>query len=58
MDGAISKSLIQSTVDCWASAPSLLFDLRPNYGGGNENMAPPSKGSVYAVLYSVPPTLV
>ena len=58
MGGAISKSLIQSTVDCWASAPSLLFDLRQNYGEDNENMAPPSKGSVYALLHSVPPTLM
>ena len=31
-----SKSLIQFSVDGWGCAPSLLFDLRPNYGGGNE----------------------
>ena len=30
----ISKSLIQFSVDC---VPSLLFDLRWNYGGGNED---------------------
>ena len=38
MGGAIlSKSLIQFSVDGQSSAPSLLFDLRPNYGGGNED---------------------
>ena len=31
-----SKSLIQFFVDGKGSVPSLLFDLRPNYGGGNE----------------------
>ena len=37
MDGAmISKSLIQFSVDGWGCVPSLLSDLRPNYGGGNE----------------------
>ena len=36
MGGAIlSKSLIQFSVDGQSSAPFLLFDLRPNYGGGN-----------------------
>ena len=36
MGGAIlSKSLIQFSVDGQSSAPSLLFDLRPNYSGGN-----------------------
>ena len=33
----LSKSLIQFSVDGWGYVPSLLFDLRPNYGGGNEN---------------------
>ena len=38
MGGAIlSKSLIQFSVDGWGCVPSLLFDLRPNYGGGNEH---------------------
>ena len=32
----VSKSLIQFSVDGWGSVPSLLFDLRPNYVGGNE----------------------
>ena len=37
MGGAmLSKSLIQFSVDEWGSVPSLLFDLRPNNGGGNE----------------------
>ena len=33
----LSKSLIQFSVDRWGCVPSLLFDLRPNYGGGNED---------------------
>ena len=33
----LSKSLIQFSVDGWGSAPSLLFDLRQNCGGGNED---------------------
>ena len=33
----LSKSLIQFSVDGWVCVPSLLFDLRPNYGGGNED---------------------
>ena len=38
MGGAmLSKSLIQFSVDGWSCVPSLLFDLRPNYGGGNED---------------------
>ena len=41
MDGAIlSKSLIQFSVDGWGCVPSLLFDLRPNYGGGNDYNGP------------------
>ena len=35
--GRASKSLIQFSVDGWGCAPSRLFDLRPNYGGGNED---------------------
>ena len=30
----LSKSLIQFSVDGWGCVPSLLFDLRPNYGEG------------------------
>ena len=32
----ISNSLIQFSTDGWGCVSSLLFDLRPNYGGGNE----------------------
>ena len=38
MGGAmLSKSLIQFSVGGWGCVPSLLFDLRLNYGGGNED---------------------
>ena len=33
----LSKSLVQFSVDGWGCVPSLLFDLRPNYGRGNED---------------------
>ena len=33
----LSKSWIQVSVDGWGCVPFLLFDLRPNYGGGNED---------------------
>ena len=33
----LSKSLIQFSVDGQGYVPSLLFDMRPNYGGGNED---------------------
>ena len=33
----LSKSLIQFSVDGWGCVPSLLFDVRENYGGGNED---------------------
>ena len=33
----LSKSLIQFSVDWWSCVPSLLFNLRPSYGGGNED---------------------
>ena len=33
----LSKYLIQFSVDGWGRVPFLLFDLRPNYGGGNED---------------------
>ena len=32
----LKKSLIQFSVEGWGCVPSLLFDLRSNYGGGNE----------------------
>ena len=53
----LSKSLIQFSVDGWGCVPSLLFDLRPNFGGGNEDNGPPSKGPMQALLHSVPLTL-
>ena len=34
----LSKSLIQFSFDVQSCVPSLLFDLMPNYGGGNETM--------------------
>ena len=33
----LGKYLIQFSLDGWGCVPSLLFDLRPNYGGGNED---------------------
>ena len=33
----LSNSLIQFSVNCQGCVPSLLFDLRPNYGRGNED---------------------
>ena len=33
----LNKSLIQFFVHGWGCVPSLFFDLRPNYGGGNED---------------------
>ena len=33
----LSKSLTQFSVDGWGCVPSLLFDPRSNYGGGNED---------------------
>ena len=33
----LSKSLIQFSVDGQGCVPSLLLDLRPNYGGGDED---------------------
>ena len=33
----LSKSLTLFSVEGWGCVPSLLFDLRPNYGGGNED---------------------
>ena len=33
----LRKSLIRFSLDKWVCVPSLLFDLRPNFGGGNED---------------------
>ena len=35
--GFAQLSLIQFSVDGWCCVPSLLFDLGPNHGGGNED---------------------
>ena len=32
----LGESLMQSSIDGWGCVPAQLFDLRPNYGGGNE----------------------
>ena len=46
MDGAmLSKSLIQFSVDGQGCVPSLLFDLRPNYGGDMQIMVTSFKRS-------------
>ena len=34
----LSKSLFQFSVDGWGCVPSLLFDLRPNYGEDNGDL--------------------
>ena len=58
MGGAmLSKSLIQFSVDGQGCVPSLLFDLRPNYGEGNEYNGTPSKVPCTTLLHSVLPTL-
>ena len=36
-EAMLSKSLVQFSVDGQGYVPSLLFDLRPNYAGGNED---------------------
>ena len=36
-EAMLSKSLVQFSFDGWSCVPSLLFDVRPNYGGGNED---------------------
>ena len=51
----LSKSLIQFSVDGWSCVPSLLFDLRPNYGGGNEDNVDLLQ-KVHAIPHPVPPT--
>ena len=55
MGGAmLSKSLILFSVDGRGCVPSLLFDLRSNYGAGNEDL---QKVCMHALLHSVSPTL-
>ena len=56
MDWAmLSKFLIPFSVDGWSCVPSLLFDLRPNYGGGNEDNGNLLQ-KVHAMPHSVPST--
>ena len=52
----LSKSLIQFSINGWGSVSSLLFDLRPNYGGGNEDNGDLLQ-KVPHRLHSVPLTL-
>ena len=55
----LSKFLIQFSVDGRGCVPSLLFDLSPNYGGGNEDngYCACTVGPVHALPHSLPPTL-
>ena len=55
---SVFDGIQHSPVDGWGCAPSLLFGLRPKYGGGNEeNGDLLSKGPMQALLHSVPQTL-
>ena len=58
MDRAmLSKSLTQFSIDRWGCVPSLLLDLRPNYGDeDNGDLLP--KVPLQALLHSVPPALL
>ena len=59
MAGAmLSKSLIQLSIDGRDCVPSLLFDLRPDYGGGNEDNGDFLQKVLHKLLHSVPPTLL
>ena len=51
-----SNSLIQSSVDGQGCVPSLLIDLRPNYGGGNEDNGdlPQKVPGMHCCMHSVP----
>ena len=58
----LSESFIQFSVDGQGTVSSLLFDLRPNYGGDNEDNIDllhnvPCRHPMQAPLHSVPPTL-
>ena len=51
----LSKSLIQFSVDGRGCVPSLLFDLKPNYGGDMKIMATSFKRShAYIATLSAP----
>ena len=51
------KSLIQFSFEGWSCVPSLLFDLRPNYRGGNADNGDLLQ-KVQCILHSVTPTLL
>ena len=53
----LSKSLLQFSVDGWGCVPSLLLDLKPNYGGGNADNGGLLQRPQAQVQHSVPPTL-
>ena len=55
----LNKSLIQFSVDGWSCVHSLLFDLRPNYGGGNEHNGDllQKVPCTHSCTYLVPPIL-
>ena len=54
----LSKCLIQFSIDGMGCVPSLLFDLRPNYGGGNEDNGDLlQKAPLHALAHSVSLTL-
>ena len=53
----LSKSLIQFSFEGQGCVPSLLFDLRPNYGGGNEDNGDLLQNVPCTLRHSVPPTL-
>ena len=52
----LSKSLIQFSIDGQGCVPSLLFDLRPSYGGGNEDNGSFKRSHACTAAW-VPPTL-
>ena len=51
----LSKSLVQFSVDGQSCVLSLLFDLKPNYGGDNENNG--NRLQKVPCTHLVPPTL-
>ena len=53
----LSKSLTQFSVEKRGCVLSLFFDLRPNYGGGDEDNEDLLQRSRDALLCSVPPAL-
>ena len=52
-----NKSLIQFSADGQGCVPSLLYDLGPNYGGGNEDNGNLLQKVPHALLHSVLLTL-